>query len=558
MRGILGSRTGILPTRQIVAWLLRLLNKHKLQVTLNIVLGCLIVVFDFAFIALTKQTIDMATHKAQGSLTLCALLLLLVLIFLISLHYASRWVRAILGVKAQNKLQQHIFVRLLHGDWLERNKHHSGDILNRLERDVRDVTDTVTETAPAFITVLFRLAGAFLFLFTMDRRLACLTVVIIPFFMLLSKLYLKKMRGLTRQVRTSDSLIQSLLQESIQHQTVVQTLEQQDTLRARLDGLQARLRAQIKQRTRFSSASAAVLSTGFSGCYLVAFLWGIIRLHDGTITYGMLTAFIQLVGQIQVPFRDLSRFIPIMVNALTASERLIELESIPIEQAGSPVDTGVMPGIRFSNVTYRYTPQGRAILHNFTYDFPPGSQTAIVGETGAGKTTLTRLMLALIRPSEGTVSLYTPHDLIPCSASTRAHFTYVPQGNTLFSGTIRNNLLLGNPDATDNDMRSALYDACAEFVLSLPQGLDTLCGEQGTGLSEGQAQRIAIARALLRPRSSILLFDEASSALDAITEQRLWTNILSRCKGKTLIFITHRTAVITPHTRVLRLERNIV
>lgn len=556
MRNIVGIQLNTFSMRQIAAWLWHLLCRHRLQVTLNIVLGCLIVLFDFAFIGLTKQTIDLATHKAEGSLLICALLLLLVLVSLIVLHYSARWVRAILGVKAQNELQQDIFVRILHSDWLERNKHHSGDILNRLERDVRDVTDTVTETAPAFVTVLFRLAGAFLFLFSMDAKLACFTIVIIPFFMLLSKLYLKKMRKLTREVRDSDSLIQSLLQESIQHQTVVQTLEQQATLSSRLDALQSRLRGQIKRRTRFSSASAAVLSAGFSGCYLVAFLWGVIRLHDGAITYGMLTAFIQLVGQIQIPFRDLSRFIPIMVGALTASERLMELENIPLERLDRSADAGKTPGVRFNHVTYRYTAESRTVLRNFSFDFPPGSQTAVVGETGAGKTTLTRLMLSLIRPDEGTVLLYGAGAETECSAATRRYFTYVPQGNSLFSGTIRNNLLLGNPLATDSAMREALSAACAEFVFKLPQGLDAQCGEQGAGLSEGQAQRIAIARALLRPGSSIMLFDEASSALDALTEERLWKNILKRCKGKTLIFVTHRTAVISSQTRVLKLERN--
>lgn len=291
------------------------------------------------------------------------------------------------------------------------------------------------------------------------------------------------------------------------------------------------------------------------GCYLVAFLWGAARLHEGTITYGMMIAFIQLVGQIQGPFRDMSRFIPIFVNAFTAGERLMQLEEIPLEKHPEEIRIGSPSGIRFHQVSYAYDKGSRHILQDFTYDFPPGSHTAVIGETGAGKTTLIRLMLSLIHPTAGKIILYDNHGRqSECHAGTRSNFTYVPQGNTLFSGTIRENLLLGNPYATDEEMQTVLIHACADFVFQLPEGLDSRCGEQGTGLSEGQSQRIAIARALLRP-SGILLFDEATSSLDTATEKRLWQNICNHYGDKTLIFVTHRMNIITSETRVLKLSK---
>lgn len=549
------NRTSAYSTTRLLLWLWSILRQHKLQVGLNLFLGISLVALDFLFIGVTKWTIDIATYKTSGSIPLAAACLVGILCCQLCCSFASRWVKAILGVKAQNQMQQFFFQHILHSEWQERNRSHSGDILNRLERDVRDVIHTVTETFPSVIVVIVRLAGAFLFLYAMDATLACLAIAIIPFFILLSKIYMKRMRRLTRDIRQTDSKVQSILQETIQQQLVVQTLEQQPTMIHRLKAIQQHLHGQVKTRTRFSSVSSALLSLGFMTCYLIAFLWGATRLHEGTITYGMMLAFIQLVGQIQSPFRDLTRFIPTMVNALTAGERLMQLNEIPLEKStASMLETGQTPGIRFQDVTYAYTPESRHILQNFTYDFPPGSHTAVTGETGAGKTTLIRLMLALLHPASGQISIYNGTQQSECNAGTRSQFTYVPQGNTLFSGTIRSNLQLGNAQATEEEMKAALTDACADFVFNLPLGLDTACGEQGSGLSEGQAQRIAIARALLRP-GGILLFDEATSSLDKNTEERLWQNITRRCTGKTLIFITHRTNIITPDTRVLHLDK---
>ena len=233
-----------------------------------------------------------------------------------------------------------------------------------------------------------------------------------------------------------------------------------------------------------------------------------------------------------------------------------------MEEQGEPIEIDSPCGIRLEGVSYAYKSEksvdtqasdARNVIHQLDFDFPPGSCTAILGETGAGKTTLVRLILALLRPQQGQLSIYNKVKSQALTPLHRCNFVYVPQGNTLMSGTIRDNLRLGKLDATDEEMVEALHKSCADFVMELPAGLDTLCSEQGGGLSEGQAQRIAIARSLLRNRS-IMLFDEATSALDPETERQLLQNILSS-HDKTIIFITHRPAVVDYCDQVLRIER---
>ena len=259
-------------------------------------------------------------------------------------------------------------------------------------------------------------------------------------------------------------------------------------------------------------------------------------------------------------FRELTRFIPAIISSFTAAERLLELEETPLEEDGEPIRFEHGAGIRFTNVTFAYDEHSRKILHDASYDFSPGSTTAIMGETGAGKTTLLRLVLALLKPQEGSVEIYgqDADNAVAVSARTRCNLVYVPQGNSLFSGTLRWNLQMGKPEATDEEMQEALRLACADFVRTLPNGLDTHIGEGGAGLSEGQAQRIAIARALLR-QGSILLLDEATSALDQQTEKQLIENLVEHHKHlpvkPTLIFITHRPAVVDYCSQVITLTK---
>jgi putative ABC transporter len=541
--------------RSLLKWLWRMWKGYRTQALMNVAIGLGVVALDLLFVWATKLAIDIATGvDTQFTLKEPIFLLVCFACGQVGLGICSRWVSAVLGVRAQNKIQHDLYARLLGSGWRELRAYHTGNLLNRLETDVYTVITLLTENFPSFFTTIVKFLGAFLFLFWMDKTLALIVVVIVPFFVLCSKLYMRKLRRLTHIIRDNDSKIQSLLQESLQHVVVIKTLGRQRTMLDRLASLQNLLYRETLRKTKYSTVSSTVINAGFIAGYMLTFTWGTVSLQRGLITYGALIAFIQLVGQIQGPARQLARYVPLFISAFTATERLMELENIHHEAAKGDRLLSGRVGLRLEHLTFAYEKGSKKIFDNFSYDFPPQSITAILGETGSGKTTLVRLLLNLIRAQAGSLYLYDAQGLrLEASPDTRCNFAYVPQGNTLLSGTIKENLLLGRPDATDEDLHEALRLAAADFISELPNGIESICGEGGTGLSEGQAQRIAIARALLR-RAPFLLLDEATSALDTETERRVLQNIVGTFEGRTVIVVTHRPEVLQYCTQVLDLE----
>ena len=539
--------------REIFSWLWRAWKGNRLQAILNAIIGLLSVVVSLSSVWAVQNAIDVASHAKQGSIYWAVGLMAGLILSEFGLNIASIWVQNILGIKAQNRMQQQLLDRLLRSEWHGKETRHSGDVLNRLEFDVSNVVTFLTQTIPGALSTTAMFLGAFIYLCTLDWWLALVITFMIPLFVLVSKIYVRQMRSLTRDVRNQDSKVQSVLQETVQHRMLIKTLESDEAAVDKLEGTQSVLRKKVVKRTIFSVFSNLVMNFGFALGYLVAFLWAAIQMSRGILTFGQMTAYLQLVNRIQSPARQLTKLVPAFVSVFTAAERLMELEEDPLEEQGTPIVFVPPCGVRLNHISYAYDEADGNVIRDLSFDFKPGSCTAVLGETGAGKTTIVRMILALLHPQSGTVELYNSKGSREMSPRMRANLVYVPQGNTLLSGTIRENLRLGRLDASDEDMKKALHLSCADFVMELPDGLDTQCAEQGGGLSEGQAQRISIARALLRDRS-IMLFDEATSALDPDTERQLLQNILSK-HDKTIIFITHRPAVVDYCDQTLHIDK---
>ena len=537
--------------REILRWLWAIWKGNRLQAFLNVLLGIMGVVLSLASVWAIQNAIDIASGTRPGSIYWGVGIIGMIVLCNFAISISAIWVRNILGIKARNRMQQRLLDRLLKSEWSNKKKRHTGDVINRLATDVGHVIHFLTETLPSSVCTLTLFIGAFSYLFSMDKILALVIVATAPLAIIPSKYYMRKMRQLTRDVRTCDSKVQSLLTETVQNRMLIKIMESNEAMIDKLEATQSELRQKVVKRTFLSVIAHFLLNLGFSLGYLVAFLWSAIRLSNHTLTFGGMTAFLQLVNRVQGPAKSLTKLIPGFVHVFTSAERLMELEEKPLEEQGKPIYMKAPCGIKLNNITFAYE-EGGNVVEELSFIFHPGSCTAILGKTGAGKTTIVRIILALMSPQKGSVEIYNDKHTKQMSPRMRCNFVYVPQGNTLLSGTIRDNLMLGKLDATDEEMEEALRISCAEFALDLPEGLGTVCSEAGGGLSEGQAQRIAIARALLRNRS-IMLFDEATSALDPETEKKLLQNILAK-HDKTIVFITHRPAVVEYCDQVLKID----
>ena len=549
-RKILGSAMAT------ASWMYRQTSGYRIPVSASVLLGVIRIAASLSFIWISKEMIDMAV-RSDGNLTKYALLLVSALVAEILCSVAQGYINVRAEAGIRNSLRSRVFDRALNARWNGKERWHTGDVVNRLEEDVRVIADTLCHLVPGALVTMVQLVAAFVFLWTMNPVLAWVILCILPVFMALAAIMARRIKKLTTEIRKSDSQVQSVLQESLQRRIVIIALGRMEYVMNRLVTAQDSLMEKVMKRNRFSMSSRAAMMTGFGTGYLTAFIWGVHRMQDGVVTFGMLSAFLQLVGQIQRPTADMSRRLPAMIHAMASAERLMEIYDAEQEDIPSTdnAPTFIPDGIRLENVTFGYPDANRKIFRNFTHDFRPGTSTAIMGETGAGKSTMMRLMLGLLKPESGNVIFYAEDgSCADASARFRSGIVYVPQGNSLLSATIRENLIGGKENLSDDVIRNALYMAAAEFVYDLPDGLDTKCGEGGEGLSEGQAQRIAIARALLSD-GRIMLLDEFTSALDAETESKLMDRLTENYTGKTLVFITHRKEMAERCENVVHVSR---
>ena len=544
--------------RKYIKWFNKAVRPYRGSIAVMMLCHVLLTACSIGFVFASKKLVDIAVAVLQGSasasgLWVWASVMICIVLGRIGLNALKTYFQTRTEINLKNRLRRRLFDVLLHLQSDGGAKYHTGDLLNRMQEDVRVVSTAVSSSIPNLLGTSLQFVAAFVFLMILDARLGLLVIVIVPAGIIAGKYITSRIKGLTLDIRKSDSQVQSHLQESLQHIALLQTMEYTQTSGASLEGLQGELYGNELKRVRFSILSRVFISLAFQAGNTAAFLWGVFGISHGTVTYGMMPAFLQLVAQIQRPLIEMSSQIPTVIHAAASIDRIIDLESLPREEIDEPVLLEGTAGIRVSDVTFAYPDSSVNVLDGFSHDFRPGSRTAIVGPTGVGKSTLIRLLLSLLKPQGGSIDVYNNIGIAPVSPATRCNLVYVPQGNSLFSGTIRDNLLMGNPEATEEEMNKALHTAAADFVFELPAGINTQCFEAGGGLSEGQAQRIAIARALLRP-GSILLLDEFSSALDAQTETILMERLTSELPDHTMIFITHRDKIIDYCTDVLRLS----
>ena len=544
--------------RKYIKWFNKAVRPYRGSIAVMMLCHVLLTACSVGFVFASKKLVDIAVAVLQGSasasgLWVWASVMICIVLGRIGLNALKTYFQTRTEINLKNRLRRRLFDVLLHLQSDGGAKYHTGDLLNRMQEDVRVVSTAFSSSIPNLLGTSLQFVAAFVFLMILDARLGLLVIVIVPAGILAGRYITSRIKGLTLDIRKSDSQVQSHLQESLQHIALLQTMEYTQTSGASLEGLQGELYGNELKRVRFSILSRVFISLAFQAGNTAAFLWGVFGISHGTVTYGMMTAFLQLVAQIQRPLIEMSSQIPTVIHATASIDRIMDLESLPREEIDEPVLLEGTAGIRVSDVTFAYPDSSANVLDSFSHDFRPGSRTAIVGPTGVGKSTLIRLLLSLLKPQCGSIDVYNNIGIAQVSPATRCNLVYVPQGNSLFSGTIRDNLMMGNPEATEEQMNKVLHTAAADFVFDLPAGIQTQCFEAGGGLSEGQAQRIAIARALLRP-GTILLLDEFSSALDAQTETILMERLTSELPDHTMIFITHRDKIIDYCTDILRLS----
>ena len=456
-----------------------------------------------------------------------------------------------LTIKVQARLEMNMRSKLFNSIMMKKydkiNLFHSGELMNRMTSDINIVTDGITNIVPNFLYFITQFVGAFVVLIIFDWKFTMVFIVAGVVISGVTLIFRGKLKKLHKEVQETDGKTRSFFQEAIESLLVVKTFGVEEQFNEKGEQLQmTNYNAKMKRR-KVSILANAGFSFVFNAGYLMALVWCALKVCTKAMTYGTLTAVLQLISQIQTPFVNITKVVPQYYAIIASAERIMEIEDIPLEERKNKSFDAhrfydKFATAKFENIQFNY---GReSVLEEGNASFEKGDFVAIRGISGIGKSTLMKMLLGVFKPKSGEIKLYEKNgDYVEASPTTRALFSYVPQGNYLFSGTLRENILLINPDATKDEIDEALtISDIKDFVYSLPNGLDTVIGEKGLGISEGQAQRLAIARALLS-KAPILLLDEATSALDAQTEYNVLKHI-KELNQKTCIIITHKMAAL--------------
>lgn len=540
-----------------LGWIFRHTKKYLWAVVLLAVMsGC--VALGFILLALvSRRVIDIATGDASGGLIVnCGYLFAIILLqAILNILYSNVTVRV--SGRIEIALKQDLFDALLQKQWRQVSAFHSGEILNRFTSDVNVVVSGVVSLIPQCVNILTKLLAGLGVLLWMDPLFAFTVLAAGGLVALASRLYSTRFKGLHKKCQETDGRTRSFLQECTENIVMIKSYLGERSVLKRLKVLQENnLRAKVRRNTYSNLANTGMFLL-FNMGYFAVLAWGALRIAGGVMTFGTLTAFLQIISQIRQPFAGMSGLLPKYYSMIASAERIRELEQLENEPEGEGhVDPNglydKMDSLCFSDVSYSYG--DGMVLDHAEFLLQKGETAAVMGKSGCGKSTFMKLLLGLIEPDGGRIYIKCRDgEEVPVGPAARGLFAYVPQGNMLFSGTLRDNIAFCRAEAADEQIMEAAEVACVgTFIQSLPDGLDTVIGERGLGLSEGQVQRIAVARAVLTG-APILLLDEATSALDEENE-RLILQSIQKLKDRTCIAVSHRRACLAVCDRLFRLE----
>lgn len=487
------------------------------------------------FVYWSKKVVDLAVQADSSLLNKALVVMVAALVLSVLARILATWLNERTRMKMLISLQNKLLHIQMRATWQFVNRWRSGDIQVRIQEDAREAVQMAGYAVINVVVTSLSLLGSYALLWHMDHRLALMLLALLPLFFL-SKIYFKKMRVLNRDLKAARSRFGNVVQESVQYKLLIRALSIFPSRWQKVETSQDDIYALQQAQLNFSSFSHGLVRLLATLGFLVAFVWGVYRLHAGLLTFGTLTAFLQLVGRVQAPVLALMAFAPLFIRYRTSADRLMSLLSVEVELEIEGHRLQGLQQLQVKNLSFRY--EDELVIRDLTMQVQCGESVAIMGGSGRGKTTFIRLLLALLRPTQGDLLLETDQGVHVLGQEHRVNMAYVPQGGKLFSGTVRENLETMDGRLSDEAIAQALYLGCAEFVYELPNGLDTVVGEEGYGLSEGQAQRIAIARAMVRD-TSIWLLDEITSALDEETADKMMTRLLEAGKDKIILFVTH-------------------
>lgn len=546
-------------------WLFGLSRCYKKEIFAVTVLSVIGTVFSLTTSLCLKYVIDIVTGALNQSILLVALAAVAMLLGSILLSAITSRITTKVNVKIQNELQLQVYSTIFNAQWESLREYRKGDLINRINSDASLIASGAVSWWPTVITFAAKFIYTFVLIVMNDPIMAAIALMSAPISALLSRFMIRKMHNHSLKVKELSADIMSYQEDSFQNLQYIKSFGISDVINKRLIKKQQEYKEESLNYNKVTVLMNIIMGLVGITVTFVSYAWGIYRLWEGFITYGTMVMFLQLTLTLSNSFNSILSVIPTTINLGTSAARIISLENLPEEKStptaeekefiNSNFKSGV--SINCSSLSFSYSDKpSERVLKNAGFSAGIGETIAIIGGSGIGKTTFFRLLLGLLEPTEGEITFKgNNNETIKASPSTRELIAYVPQGNTIISGTVAENLRLIKKDATDEEIITALKLSCAyDFVSKLPQGINSQIGESGNGFSEGQIQRIAIARVLIKD-APVLLFDEVTSALDEETEGRLLHNIQTHFKNKTIIFVTHKLNALDISDKVYKIDK---